>query len=141
MSRKRCKKDRVTTIAVNRLTPTPRARVTANPLTTLAPKAFPNQNKIGDYYTLVSDETGAHVVYAATFNGEQDVYYLRVFPAEPVPDIKANASDGPLVITTDQSCDVTISLDPGRLNGQPANGGYIYSRPMVTFHFLISRHH
>ena len=41
---------------------------------------FPNQNKIGDYYTLVSDESGADVAYAATFNQEQDVYYLRVFP-------------------------------------------------------------
>ena len=80
---------------------------------------FPNQNKIGDYYTLVSDETGAHVAYAATFNGEQDVYYLRVFPAEPVPDIKANASDGPLVITTNQSCNIATSLDSGTLNGQP----------------------
>lgn len=41
---------------------------------------FPNQNKIGDYYTLISDELGADVAYAATFNQEQDVYYLRVFP-------------------------------------------------------------
>jgi hypothetical protein len=41
---------------------------------------FPNQNKIGDYYTLVSNATGADVAYSATFNQEQDVYYLRVFP-------------------------------------------------------------
>jgi hypothetical protein len=41
---------------------------------------FPNQNKIGDYYTLISDELGADVAYAATFNLEQDVYYLRLFP-------------------------------------------------------------
>ena len=41
---------------------------------------YPNQSKLGDYYTLVSDSTGADVAYAATFNLEQDVYYLRVFP-------------------------------------------------------------
>jgi len=41
---------------------------------------WPNQNKIGDYSTIVSDLSGAHVAYAATFNGEQDVYHLRVFP-------------------------------------------------------------
>lgn len=41
---------------------------------------FPNQNKIGDYYTLVSNDAGADVAYSATFNQEQDVYYLRVFP-------------------------------------------------------------
>jgi hypothetical protein len=36
--------------------------------------------KIGDYSHLVSDANGAHVAYTATFNGEQDVYYLNVFP-------------------------------------------------------------
>jgi hypothetical protein len=41
---------------------------------------FPNQNKLGDYYTLVSNERGADVAYAATFNDEQDVYYVNVFP-------------------------------------------------------------
>jgi len=39
---------------------------------------YPNQNKIGDYITIVSDNTGSNVAYAATFNGEEDVYYLRV---------------------------------------------------------------
>ncbi len=74
---------------------------------------FPNQNKIGDYYTLISDETGADVAYAATFNGEQDVYYLRVFPAEPVPDIKGNGSDGPITISSSQNLRLTVQLDAG----------------------------
>ncbi|MGB2985922.1 MAG: sialidase family protein [Phycisphaerae bacterium] len=39
---------------------------------------WPNQNKLGDYYDMISDEAGASVAYAATFNGEQDVYFLRV---------------------------------------------------------------
>lgn len=37
-------------------------------------------SKIGDYTQLVSDANGAHVAYTATYNGEQDVYYLKVFP-------------------------------------------------------------
>jgi len=37
-------------------------------------------DKIGDYTHLVSDTNGAHIAYSATFNGEQDVYYLNVFP-------------------------------------------------------------
>jgi hypothetical protein len=41
---------------------------------------FPNQNKIGDYLTIVSDNTGADVAYPATFNLEQDIYYVRVAP-------------------------------------------------------------
>jgi hypothetical protein len=39
---------------------------------------WPNQNKLGDYYHLVSDRVGADLAWAATFNGEQDVYYLRI---------------------------------------------------------------
>jgi hypothetical protein len=39
---------------------------------------WPNQDKIGDYYHAVSDLQGVHLAYAATFNGEQDVYYLRL---------------------------------------------------------------
>ena len=39
---------------------------------------WPSQNKLGDYYDMVSDGLGAKVAYAATFNGEQDVYYLRI---------------------------------------------------------------
>jgi len=37
-------------------------------------------DKMGDYTHLVSDANGAHIAYTATFNGEQDVYYLNVFP-------------------------------------------------------------
>ena len=39
---------------------------------------WPNQQKLGDYYHIISDLLGTHVIYAATFNGEQDVYYLRL---------------------------------------------------------------
>jgi hypothetical protein len=37
----------------------------------------------GDYYHPVSDETGVDVAYAATFNGEQDIYYLRIRSPRP----------------------------------------------------------
>ena len=50
---------------------------------------FPQNEKIGDYITIVSDATGGNVAYAATFNvnpnavggHEQDVYYVRVSPS------------------------------------------------------------
>ncbi|MBI1827035.1 MAG: hypothetical protein HY287_09725 [Planctomycetes bacterium] len=38
------------------------------------------QNKIGDYYHMLSDNLGVNIAYAATFNGEQDVYFLRIGP-------------------------------------------------------------
>src|SRR5438876_660897 len=45
---------------------------------------YPSQNKIGDYMTIVSDNTGGNVAYPATFNNEEDVYYVRVAPSAPV---------------------------------------------------------
>jgi hypothetical protein len=45
---------------------------------------WPNQNKIGDYYHMISRDDGADLAWAATFNGEQDVYYMNIrypFPA------------------------------------------------------------
>jgi hypothetical protein len=39
---------------------------------------WPNQSKIGDYVHMVSDAVGANVAYPATFNGEQDVWFLRI---------------------------------------------------------------
>jgi hypothetical protein len=41
---------------------------------------YPNQNKMGDYMTVVSDSTGANVSYCATFNQEEDIYYVRLSP-------------------------------------------------------------
>src|SRR2546423_399905 len=57
---------------------------------------YPNQDHIGDYITIMSDETSGNVAYSATFNfnpnngqHEEDVYYVRVFPggqgATPTP--------------------------------------------------------
>src|SRR5438309_152235 len=60
-------------------------------------EGWPQQNKIGDYITIVSDNTGGNVAYSATFNfnpmnnqHEQDVYYVRVTPsggATPTPTV------------------------------------------------------
>ncbi len=39
---------------------------------------YPNQPKIGDYCQLNSDDLGVSLAYAATYNGGQDVYFLRI---------------------------------------------------------------
>jgi len=41
---------------------------------------WPQQDKMGDYFDMYSDESGAHLAWAATFNGEQDVYYSVIKP-------------------------------------------------------------
>jgi hypothetical protein len=54
-------------------------------------EGYPVQTKIGDYITIVSDNTGGNVAYSATFNfnptrgqHEEDVYYVRVAPTTSV---------------------------------------------------------
>ncbi len=41
---------------------------------------WPNQNKMGDYFHMISDNNGAHLAWANTINGEQDVYYGYINP-------------------------------------------------------------
>ena len=63
-------------------------------------EGYPNQNKIGDYITIVSDATGGNVAYPATFNfdpnlgqHEEDIYYVRVSPSGgPTPTPTATAT-------------------------------------------------
>jgi hypothetical protein len=42
---------------------------------------YPNQNKMGDYFDMVSDNDGAHLAWANTINGGQDAYYTHITPA------------------------------------------------------------
>ena len=39
---------------------------------------YPDQNKLGDYYDMISDNTTAYLAYAATFTGGQDVNFLPI---------------------------------------------------------------
>jgi len=73
-------------------------------------EGYPNQNKIGDYITIVSDNTGGNVAYAATFNfnpnrgqHEEDVYYVRVSPSgggTPTPTPTASPTPTPTATAT-----------------------------------------
>lgn len=50
---------------------------------------YPQQDKLGDYYHMVSDNAAGNLAFAATFNGEQDVFFVRVTPdcnGNGVPD-------------------------------------------------------
>lgn len=70
-------------------------------------EGWPNQNKIGDYITIVSDETGGNVAYAATFNlnpnrgqHEEDVYFVRVCPDPPCSQPTPGPTAAPCGSTT-----------------------------------------
>jgi hypothetical protein len=66
-------------------------------------EGYPVQNKIGDYITIVSDNTGGDVAFPATYNfnpgtgqHEQDVYFVRVVPTGgPTPTPTATPTPTP----------------------------------------------
>lgn len=51
---------------------------------------WPQQNKIGDYMAMISDNSGANIVYPATFSGGQDIYFVRV-PQATAQQVQPNA--------------------------------------------------
>ena len=73
-------------------------------------EGYPNQSKIGDYITIVSDNTGGNVAYSATFNlnpnrgqHEEDIYYVRVSPtggSSPTPTPTLSPTATPTVTAT-----------------------------------------
>lgn len=84
---------------------------------------WPQQNKMGDYFDMQSDNTGANLIYAATFNGEQDVYFLRIGPrdcnANGVPDPNDIAGGGSFDCNANQ---VPDECEPGGVLDCNANG-------------------
>lgn len=41
---------------------------------------YPQQNKMGDYIGMISLDDAACIAFTATFNGEQDIFFVRVEP-------------------------------------------------------------
>lgn len=58
---------------------------------------YPQQDKMGDYFDMVSDNEGAHLAWANTINGGQDVYYTHITPAS-ILSINENISSDNLII-------------------------------------------
>jgi hypothetical protein len=67
---------------------------------------WPNQNKIGDYYHMISRVDGADLAWAATFNGGEDVYYLHIASGttdvanDRLPTRRLSGAPNPLSLAT-----------------------------------------
>ena len=83
---------------------------------------YPQQNKMGDYITMVSDNGGGNVAYVATFNQEEDVYYVRVDPTlvpTPTPTPSPTPTATPVATTPPPptpSPTPTASATPGAVS-------------------------
>jgi hypothetical protein len=74
---------------------------------------WPDQNKIGDYYDMVSDIGGASLAYSATFNGEQDVYFVRL------GDCNLNGRHDSLDVALGTSADCNANQVPDECEDPP----------------------
>jgi hypothetical protein len=57
---------------------------------------------------------------------------------EPVPDIKANGSDGPLTITQFDNLIIEIALDPGIYTGYPADWWVLADTPFGWYYYDLN---
>ena len=99
-------------------------------------EGWPQQNKIGDYITIVSDNTGGDVAYSATYNfnssrgqHEQDVYFVRVSPSGgPTPTPTATASPTPTATATATATPTATAT----ATATPTATGTVTPRPTPT---------
>jgi hypothetical protein len=56
----------------------------------------------------------------------------------PVPDIKANGSDGPVTLSPSEALSVTIALDPGTQGGGHADWWIAASSPFGWYHYGVT---
>ena len=72
------------------------------------------------------------MLYTGTFYG--GVWSRRLSP-DPLPDIKANGSDGPVGITLGNNLSVTIELDPGIYTGYQADWWCVADAPFGWYYY------
>ncbi|MEO5719648.1 MAG: sialidase family protein, partial [Chthoniobacterales bacterium] len=94
---------------------------------------YPNQSKLGDYLTIVSDNTGGSVAYAATFNGEEDVYYVHVAPPANGPTLlSANSLKGGFAIDLPISGSSGVESRSGGSQGYTINFNFDHNLTIVA---------
>jgi hypothetical protein len=97
---------------------------------------WPQQEKLGDYYDMVSENDVVHIAWAATFNQEQDVYYTRISdPLTPavVQAYESRWADGRVEVTwrlLDAVADVAFAIERNEGHGvyAPVAGAEVIRR-------------
>ncbi|WP_432410550.1 T9SS type A sorting domain-containing protein [Rasiella sp. SM2506] len=69
---------------------------------------YPQQEKLGDYFDMVSDNDYAHLAWANTFTGGQDVYYTRITPENVLGISEVATSNNQLQIVPNPVDNTTI---------------------------------
>jgi hypothetical protein len=72
---------------------------------------YPSQNKMGDYFDMISDNDFAHLAWANTINGGQDVYYTRISPYGILGVDEVLASNDLQIVTFPNPCSEMITIE------------------------------
>ena len=97
---------------------------------------WPVQNKMGDYFDMVSDDTGVHLAFSGTYNGEQDVYYAHI-----TRTLSVSVPGGvPTSLTPGVATAITVRINPGTENYIPgtATMRYRYSGGLFLTQSLLA---
>ena len=74
---------------------------------------YPQQDKIGEYITMISLEDGPCIAYSATFNREEDIYFIHaVLDLTAQPTIAAQPQDQDVVVGDDATFTVGVTGTP-----------------------------
>jgi hypothetical protein len=91
---------------------------------------WPQQNKMGDYFDMTSDNQGVRLAWAGTFNGEEDVYYTYITRL-----LSISLPDGaPDLLMPHQPTDITVKINPGQENYIPGSGMLHYRYDGGAYH-------
>lgn len=92
---------------------------------------------IGDYNGLCSSAGSVHPYWTDVrdSNANAEGYTAAITPGDPVPDITANDSDGPLSINQGDPLSIEVALDPGDRLGEDADWWLVARSPAGWYHY------
>jgi hypothetical protein len=85
---------------------------------------------------IACSENNIFVVWYDKRNGEADIYFNTA--SIPMPDIKANGSDGPITITRSDTLSITVEFNSGFLSRNEADWWLVARTPLGWYYYHLA---
>jgi hypothetical protein len=83
--------------------------------------------------SIACSENNTYVVWQDDRNGGWDIYFNTA--SSPFPDIKANGSDSPIIISRSETLSITVEFDSGFLSGDEADWWLVATTPLGWYYY------